>query len=443
LLLERMVHCGTSCLRRLSQGNSTMEIRFGRLLRHPKVTVERLIAGWSEGAAAAGAGRHVLAIQDTTELNFRTSAGHERGLGVIGKGVGHGLLLHPMIALDAGTGECLGLVGGRLWNRAPPPPGPRPPKKNNARRPLAEKESRHWIETAQDAKALASAAAMVTMIADREADFYALWASIPGPNVHVLGRICRDRKLPEGGALYGAAAAWPALGRRRIAIRERPDRPERTAELEVRAGAVGIARPLEPRKSTLPERVTLTLIEVIEPAPAPGAEPLVWRLLTSHAAPDADAAWRIVDWYRARWTIEQFFRILKQQGLRIEDSQLETADRLLKLAAIAARAAAVTLQLTQARDGQGSLDSALIFSPAELETLEAVNQTYVNPKTHRNNPYPHRSLSWAAWIIARLGGWSGSLARTSKPPGPITFKHGLDTLQTMAKGWRLRDKYIP
>ena len=166
-------------------------------------------------------------------------------------------------------------------------------------------------------------------------------------------------------------------------------------------------------------------------------------LFRSHAAPDADAAWRIVDWYRARWTIEQFFRILKQQGLRIEDSQLETADRLLKLAAIAARAAAVTLQLTQARDGQGSLDSALIFSPAELETLEAVNQTYVNPKTHRNNPYPHRSLSWAAWIIARLGGWSGSLARTSKPPGPITFKHGLDTLQTMAKGWRLRDKYIP
>lgn len=443
MLLERMVHCGTSCLRRLSQGNSTVEVRFGRLLRHPKVTVERLVAGWSEGAASAVAGRHVLAIQDTTELNFRTSTGQERGLGTIGKGVGRGLLLHPMIALDADTGECLGLVGGRLWSRDPQQPSSHQPKKNNGRRPLAEKESRHWIETAQDAKAVVSSAAAVTMIADREADFYALWASIPGPNVHVLGRICRDRKLPEGGALYAAAQAWPALGRRRIAIRERPDRPERTAELEVRAGAVAIMRPLEPRESTLPEQVTLTLIEVSEPAPAAGAEPLVWRLLTSHPAPDANAAWRIVDWYRARWTIEQFFRILKQQGLRIEESQLETADRLLKLAAIAARAAVVTLQLTQARDGQGSLDSALIFSPDELETLEAANRTYINPKTGRSNPYPHRSLSWAAWIIARLGGWSGSRAKTSKLPGPITFKHGLDLLQSMARGWKLRDKYIP
>lgn len=438
-----MVRLGTSCLRRLSEGSATVEIRFGRLLRHPKVTVERLVAGWSEGTAAAVAGRHVLAIQDTTELHFRTNRDHDRGLGAIGNGIGRGVLLHPMIALDAGTGECLGLAGGRLWNREPPRPGPRQPKKNNGRRPLTEKESRHWVETAQDAKALLSSAAMVTMIADREADLYPLWASVPGPNVHVLGRIFHDRKRVGGGTLYTAAAAWPVLGRREIAVRERPDRPARKAALEVRAGEVVIARPMEPRKSALPEQITLTLIEVIEPAPPASTEPLIWRLLTSHAAPDADAAWQIVDWYRARWTIEQFFRILKQQGIRIEDSQLETADRLLKLAAIATRAAIVTLQLTQARDGQGSLDSALVFSPAELDTLEAVNRTYDRPKPGRGNPYPRRSLSWAAWIIARMGGWNGATNRTAKPPGPITFKHGLDILQTMAKGWLLRDMYIP
>jgi transposase len=63
---------------------------------------------------------------------------------------------------------------------------------------------------------------------------------------------------------------------------------------------------------------------------------------------------QIVNWYKKRWTIEQFFRILKTQGLQIEDSRVETADRLLKLTAIAAKAAVMTLQLVQARDGQGA-----------------------------------------------------------------------------------------
>jgi len=438
-----MVQLGTGCLRRLSQGNKTEEIRFGRFLRHPRVTVEDLVAGWSEGLAAAVAGRHVLAIQDTSEINFKTHDGRDRGLGVIGKGVGRGLLLHPMLTLDAGNGECLGLVGGSLWSRAPVPPGTRRAKPNNARRPLADKETRHWVETAQRAKPLLSSARMVTMIADREADLYALWASVPEPGVHVLGRIFHDRNLPAGGTLYAAPAAWPLLGRRKVAIRERQDRPARVAELELRAGSVTIARPKEPRGSELPEQVTLTLLEVTEPVPPADTKPLVWRLLTSHAAPNAATAWQIVDWYRARWAIEQFFRILKQQGIRIEDSQVETADRLLKLTAIAARAAVVTLQLTQARDGQGSLDSALVFSPAELDTLEAVNQTYGGPRRGPANPYPRRTLSWAAWIIARLGGWHGAQYKSAKPPGPITFKHGLDSLKAMAEGWQLRDKYIP
>src|SRR6185312_16691794 len=98
----------------------------------------------------------------------------------------------------------------------------------------------------------------------------------------------------------------------------------------------------------LPASVEVSLIEVLERDAPPGSEPIAWRLLTTHAIEDATAAWRAVGWYRARWTIEQLFRTLKQQGLRLEDSQLETADRLLKLTAIAAQAACLTMQLVQA-----------------------------------------------------------------------------------------------
>jgi hypothetical protein len=439
------VQLGTTCLRRLAQGKDEAERRFGRLLRNPKVTVERIVTGWGEATGSAVVGRHILGIQDTSEINFKTGEGRRRGLGSIGKGVGRGLLLHPMLAVDADTHDCIGLVSGHLWTRAQAPPRPRDRngQKKQARhaRGLSEKESRHWVETAQAAKSVLSAAAMVTMVADREADIYQMWALVPGPNVHVLGRVYHDRKLLGGGTLMTAARNWPVRTMRNLTLREREGRPERTAELELRVGSVTLLHPASAREPGLPDHVTLTLIELTEPNPPPGAEAVVWRLLTTHAAGDGDAAWQIVDWYRARWTIEQFFRTLKKQGLQIEDSQVETASALLKLVAIAARAAVIVLQLTHARDGNSTLTAPLVFAPEELAVLERLNRDYHKPTQNRRNPHPPQSLAWAAWIIARLGGWNGY--RSARPPGPITFKNGLDSLQTMAAGWRLRDLYTP
>lgn len=436
---------GTTCLRRLARGKDEVERRFGRLLRNPNVTVERIVAGWGEETASAAAGRHILAIQDTSEINFKTSEGHRRGLGSIGKGVGRGLLLHPMLAVDAATRDCLGLVGGNIWTRAEAAPRPRgkngKKKKDNKARSLSEKESRYWVETAQAAKSVLSAAAMVTMVADRESDIYQMWALVPGPNVHVLGRVYHDRNLVGGGTLLSAARSWPVRATRSITLREREDRPERKADVELRVGSVTIPRPRAAREPGLPDQVTLTLIELTEPNPPEGAEAVVWRLLTTHAASDAEAAWQIVEWYKARWTIEQFFRTLKKQGFQIEDSQVETASSLLKLVAIAARAAVIVLQLTHARDGNCSLPAPLVFAPQELAVLDVLNADYNKPTQNRRNPHPHRSLPWAAWIIGRLGGWNGY--QSSKPPGPITFKNGLDILRTMAAGWALRDLYTP
>ncbi len=45
------------------------------------------------------------------------------------------------------------------------------------------------------------------------------------------------------------------------------------------------------------------------------------------------AAWQIVGWYQRRWVIEQMHRVMKSQGLQLEDSQVTTAERLEKLEA--------------------------------------------------------------------------------------------------------------
>jgi hypothetical protein len=430
-----MVHGGGICLRRVAKGERRREVQYQRFFANPKVTVERLISGWGEPTSAAVTGRHVLAIQDTSEINFRTTREHTRGLGEIGKGVGRGVLLHAMVAVDAASEACLGLVAGEVWTRAGRVSVP------HKQRPLEQKESRRWVETAVAAKSVLAEAATLTLVADREADMYALWALVPEPGVHVLGRVHHDRRLVGGGTLTTIAQQWPLAGTRAITLREREDRTRRQANLELRFGSVTIARPQDVREPELPKELTLTLIELIEPNPPDGAEPVHWRLLTSHAVSAAAAAWQIVDWYRARWIIEQLFRLLKKQGLRLEDSQIETADRLLKLVAIATRAAAITLQLLQARDGRHPESASLSFTDDQLATLDALDKRYTGKTPLQRNPHPQRSLAWAAWLVARLGGWDGY--PSSRPPGPITFKNGIDTLLTLAQGWALRNVCMP
>ncbi|MGX9432802.1 IS4 family transposase, partial [Bradyrhizobium sp. LeoA1S1] len=141
-----------------------------------------------------------------------------------------------------------------------------------------------------------------------------------------------------------------------------------------------------------------------------------------------------------RWIIEQFFRVLKTQGFKLEDSQIGTANRLLKLVAIAAKAAVITIQLLQARNG-GPQSVHIAFTASEVAALTALNQQLEARTKRLKNPHPPDSLAWAAWIIGRLGGWDGY--PSSKPPGPITFKTGLEYFHAVAVGWSLRDPCMP
>ena len=89
-----------------------------------------------------------------------------RGLGTVGNGRDVGLLLHPLLAVDAVDGTCLGLAHLHPWIRtAPAAPDYR-------KLPIEAKESYRWLQTAQAGKQCLSEAAQVTIIADRESDIY-------------------------------------------------------------------------------------------------------------------------------------------------------------------------------------------------------------------------------------------------------------------------------
>jgi hypothetical protein len=366
-----------------------------------------------------------LAIQDTTEVKFPTTAQRRRGLGPVKKGNTYGVVAHAMIAVDADSHACLGLVGGDVRTRDGVVTEP------HRDRPLSERESRRWIETAERAKHVLASAAMVTVVADRESDMYPAWASVPRPGFHLLSRAMVDRRLAGGGTLFGAAEGFAVAGTRTIKLPARqPDRAARTATVEMRFGEVEICRPRDERDHSLAKTVRLRLIEVCEVDPPEGVEPLHWRLLTTHDVADAEKAWQIVGWYQARWVIEQLFRVTKSQGLQLEDSQLASADRLVKLTATAIKAACIDIQLVQERDGKHKLPASTVYTEPEIETLEALVPTLEGKTERQKNPHPPRSLARACWVIARLGGWNCYY----KPPGPITFRHGMEQFHAIHRG---------
>ena len=400
------------------------------------MTTERLIESWPQQTVTAVAGRHVLAIQDTSEIGFTVTAERTRGLGEIGKGKGNrGALLHAMIAVDAADGACMGLVGGMIWTRDGRV------EVEHGKRALADRESRRWLDTARNARTVLEAATCITVVGDRESDIYAEWATLPDDKLHLLTRVMHDRRLIGGDTLYEAANRLEFVDGGTVELKATPTRIARTAALGLRFGTVKLKRPSTAGLKGLPPFVELTLVEAVELEPPAGVEPVHWRLLTTHHVATIADAWQIVDWYRMRWIIEQLFRVLKTQGLRIEDSQIDSAPPLLNLIAVATKAAAITIQLVQARDGQSTLPASVAFDDNQIAALAALNARYQARSPRQRNPHSIASLAWAGWIIARLGGWDAY--PSSRPPGPITFKRGLDYFLAIATGWELRDVSTP
>jgi hypothetical protein len=436
LLLARMAARGTVRPRRLG-GDRAGGVRFGRLLANPAASLERLPAGWGGPTAAAAAGRaHVLAVRDTTELRLRTTPERRRGLGEVGEGGrARGLLPHAMLAPDAESGACLGLVGGEVRTRRGRVDTPR------QRRPLAGRGSRRRPATAERAGDVPAGAGTVTAVADREGDLHAGWARLPGPGSRLPARAMQDRPPAGGGELLAAGRGFPAAAGGTVEPPATgPGRCHR-AEPVPRPGPVAPARPGRTVGRDPPASVALTLVEVEGADPPAGVEPVHRRLPTTRAVAGAAAARRVAGRYEARWTIGRLSRIPKAQGLDVGAGQPGDAARLPKLAATAARAAAAASRLVRARDGRGGEPAAVASDPADPAALQALGPRPEGGTAARRNPHPSRSSARAAWLAARPGGRDGHAS--SRPPGPITLERGLDRSRAIAAGWRLRDVCMP
>lgn len=425
-----------SCIRRLA-GSRAREIQFTRFLRNPSVTAAEMAAHAGERTAAQAAGRDVVVIQDTSELALGGRRAKASGYGPVGKGGAlRGLLLHAVLAVDAGTGAVLGLVDAKVWNRQG---GKAKPRRS---RTTTQKESQRWVDGTIRAGEVLAAAKGITGVSDRESDIYEHFVRRPN-NIDLIVRACQNRQIETTDAdqidlLFSHVDALPEQGRLQVTIPAAPGRKARMTELATRFSPVVLRKPQNGAAPDLPATVTLTMVDVRETSKPEHGKPIHWRLLTTHAVANLGEAQRIVDLYRMRWTIEEYFHTLKTAGFDIEAADIGDPKAMIKFVAAAAVAAVTIMQLVKAREGTTGQSLAHAFDPADQPIFEAISTRLEGKTVRQKNPHPRGSLAFVGWVIGRLGGWTGYYGK----PGPQVMRRGLDAFQRIKYGTTLTLQHV-
>lgn len=398
-----------------------------RFFANPRVTPAAILASARPDCLARIAALPVvLLIQDTTTLNF-THHPAVRGLGPVGSGAQWGVFVHTALAVNPADSVPLGLAAQQLWRREPAARGSRSHKR---KRQTPAKESGRWQAVEQASLQDLPDGTTLVSVADREGDIFD-WFAAPRPRqAQLLVRAAQaQRCLAEGGALLDAVAQTPRLGQYRVEVAAAPGRAARTARCSVRSAAVALKQPRN-RPAGTPRRqpVAVTALLVREEQPPAAVEPLCWLLLsTMPVASFADACQQIY-WYTLRWLVERYHLVIKS-GCRVEDLQLETAERLLRAVAVACLVALQVLWLTYLPREQPELPCTVALSAAEWQTLVALR-----PALASSTGQPP-TLGAATRAIAQLGGF---LARKGDgEPGPLSLWRGLMRLKDHAAGWQL------
>ena len=439
-IASMLVHTRNSSIKGITDYESEQK-GFYRFLENERVTESHLIKELTVRCSENVAGRDVLVIEDTSSFgltNHRNRLKEASGIGLVGNKEGVGFLLHGSLVIDAQKETMLGFSDVLLWHR-------KENKANNTtgiykKQAIEEKESYRWIQASQNSKAVLHAAKSITIIQDREGDIYDQFCLIPDSHTHVVIRNRDNRKLADGTRLHDKLSKEKSAGTYSLPIITdlRKNRVGRIAKIEVRFKKVSIEKP-QKAGATLPGQKELYAVEARE-VNGPKKDSIKWRILTTHQVTTLEEAIGIINMYKKRWWIEQLFRLMKRQGFRIEESELTTGWGIRKLTILLLNTILRVMQLLMAYDNEKSQSIAEVFNKEEMECLKLLSKKYEQKKTKVKNKQSNKKLSWATWVIARLGGWKGN--DKQRPPGPITLKKGVEKFDLIFQGWKLARQII-
>lgn len=381
----------------------------------------------------------VLCTQDGCDLNYATLDKCE-GLGVIGANQtstkSRGLHLHSTFVTTT-DGLPLGVL--RAECTAPEPKSEESKQRSASLTPIEEKKTFTWIEGMRDCSEVKAGmpGTSIVCIMDREADFFELFDEHRSScsNIDLIVRAHYDRKTAGESNLFETIRESFVQSRLNIQIprqsakpkkgkqEARPERPARTAEVSLRFEKVEITPPKQHKGK---DSIQLTVVHVLEETPPAGTDPLEWFLLTTMQINTVDDALNCVKWYRLRWRIEDWHRVLKS-GCGVEKIAHKTAERLKRAIAINLVIAWRIMLMTLLGRETPELPQEVIFSDLEIKVLAAYAK-----KKHYSSP---NCLGEAVKLVAKLGGY---LARANDPPpGHQIMWKGYAILQLMCEGFEL------
>lgn len=438
-LKGKMLSNGSCCIQQLSRTRSEM-VSYYRFLQNEKVNESSLLTQCLLDKSSLCNEEELLVIGDTSQFNMNHVKGRLKefsGFGVLNDNDSLGFYLHGNIVLS-GQKSVLGVSDILLYKREK---AERKKTKTHHRDSLKleEKESYRWWLGAQRSTAYLGNPKRLTFVYDREGDIYEVIDKIESQGSKYIIRNQHNRKIlteqKEQKRLKQLLESIPSSGFYKIDVPiDDRGNTTRKATLEIRYAPIDLMSPTHYTYNLDCSPTRACYVLQVKESETIGT-PVCWTIFTNHPIKNKQDALWVIDKYRTRWAIEEVFRGMKNKGLQMDSSELRTSKALRKLAIMTFDISTTALKLKQARDGQTKDKIEEVFNLEQQECLVHLCKKLEGNTDKLSNPFSPEKLAWAAWVIARLGGWKGY--QSQRPPGVITMKMGLQKFFDIFWGWKL------
>lgn len=328
-------------------------------------------------------------------------------------------------------GVPLGVSAQQWWTR----PDVRR-RKHRDRLAPQDKETGRWLEALEGTRQVIAAHAPGTRCwfqLDREADAWPILTQAGLDDHWFTVRACRKRRvlLPDGerGFLRALLGQQPVATTYGLEVKAAPNRAGRTANVVVRA----CNTTLDLRDKGTGKRfpMTLNVVQVLEQGTTPaGEKPIEWTLLTNRPIRTKENLLDVVVGYSMRWRVEELHRSWKSGACRVEETQLRSADAVIKWATILMAVAVRIERIKQLSRQEPDRPATDEFSPLEIRAAALLHFGKSAKKRLAAASAP--TIGEVTLWVAKIGGYTGQTS-SGGPPGAITLARGLKEVRVAAR----------
>jgi hypothetical protein len=404
---------------------------FYNLMHRKEATHHAVLAAhFALTKASMRPGDVVLAVHDTTDVDFTHHEALRGQLSPIGDGNGHGLLQHNSLAVRASDGMLLGLAFQQLVRRQPAPPN-----ETRTQRKHRDRESALWRRGFEGTGQAPQGVTLVDVCDRGGDDFESLYRAVQLGH-EALVRACQDRCIlveqPDGGLRPGRLMAFvrglPGRAEGTVEVSQKGGRPARAARVKLDGAAVQIEPPKQLPRREQYQNLRVWVVRVWEPEPPEGEEALEWVLISTMPAATQEELLQRRDWYAMRWPVAEDYHQAEKTGCREEHVRFQDAGALEASLALLSAVAVRVVQLRQAARACPQEPAQRVASGLEIEMLAQALGVMA------------AAMTVGAFVlgVAKLGGFLGR--KCDGQPGWKVLWRGYVKLQALVQGARLHEQ---